>query len=530
MDQPIAEEATAVIGGTLVDNISQPITEEAAAESAEPVLSNGIYQLTNVYVASIHSSYGTFYLRGENGTVELSTNTYGDTLDNLYRYWYFDYQGNNQYLIRNMGEYSKALSVSGGDAVLTSASSASLWTLSASSYGGYQLRCASNTSNDLLSAITSPVPQPPPPTNPSYHYNTVDVSVGAVADMAFDSWNISPVGINGLYFQKTSNGKLYDTFSKTYHINNSSVSLSSMGYSVKAISSVSGLITPYSVSWTSSNSSVATVNSSGTVTLRGSGQTTITASATVNGTTKSASYTLNVEIPTKYIQFSYDMGYVNANRIGSEAVSVTRARIENAIRDDYFAPVAIAFAERCNINLSISSISNYTSDADTCPNPDDDGHCGCITDEQCLLKWFDDPSANNSTNGFEHAVHCRSFTRLRNNLITGLPSNTIRVTYSGYDLCFYHPNDSDGLDHEYDIAGLADYDAPIICIDDSLIGSSRNPLVLAHEITHTFDIQHHARVAGQPCIMDEDRYNGIDANNPATYWCDSCENSIRNHI
>ena len=272
-----------------------PSTAEVSAEVSGGIISDGVYQITNAYVASNHSSYGTFYLRGESGTVELSTNTYGDVCDNLYRYWYFEHQGSNQYLIRNMGDYSKALSVSGSDVSLAATSTASLWTLRASNYGGYQLICTSNTANDLLSVISSPEYQTHP-TYPAYHYNTVDVCVGTIADMAFDSWSITSVNIDGLYFEKNSSGKLYDTFNQTYHISSSSVTLSSMGYTVKAISSANGITTPSSITWSSSNSSVATVNSSGTVTLVNGGQTTITATATVNGASKSASYTLTVKV------------------------------------------------------------------------------------------------------------------------------------------------------------------------------------------------------------------------------------------
>ena len=263
-----------------------PSIVEVSAE----VTGAGIYQITNEYVENNYSSYGTFYLRSENGSVALSTYTYGNNLDNLYRYWYFDYQGNNQYLIRNMGDYSKALSVSGGDAVLTSVSSATKWILQESNYGGYQLLCESNTANDLLSVLSAPVEI----ANPVHH--TVDVCVGAVADMAFDSWNIEPVNINGLYFQKTSDGKLYNTFHQTRSIDTGSLSLSSMGYTIKAISSANGLITPSSVTWTSSNASVATVNSGGTVTFVGGGRTTITASTMVNSISQSISYTLDVKV------------------------------------------------------------------------------------------------------------------------------------------------------------------------------------------------------------------------------------------
>jgi hypothetical protein len=56
------------IADTVTENMDQPIAEEAAAVSGG-IIADGIYRLTNKYVKENYSSYGTFYLRGENNTV-----------------------------------------------------------------------------------------------------------------------------------------------------------------------------------------------------------------------------------------------------------------------------------------------------------------------------------------------------------------------------------------------------------------------------------------------------------------------------
>lgn len=280
------------IADIVTENMDQPIVEEAAAVSGG-IIADGIYRLTNKYVKENYSSYGTFYLRGENNTVELSSYYYGSLADNLYSYWYFEHKGNNEYMIYSMADHSKALSMSNGDAVLSPVASAFRWIVQSDNYGGYQLASAYSPFNDLLSVITTPTLHQAPAAT-LYYYYTTDVQVGTIADMLFDSWELTAANISGLYFQNNSNNKLHDTFGKTYYTSGSTVTLSSMGYSLKAISPTNGLITPAPVTWTSSNPSVATVAANGNVTLISCGETTITASGRVDGALMSASYNLTI--------------------------------------------------------------------------------------------------------------------------------------------------------------------------------------------------------------------------------------------
>ena len=104
--------------------------------------------------------------------------------------------------------------------------------------------------------------------------------------------------------------------------------------------------------------------------------------------------------------------------------------------------------------------------------------------------------------------------------------NHILITYTGHRSCFYDTEDG----HEYNtLTGLSDYDNPIICMHVRQSDRKSSILVLAHEITHSFGIQHHS-AHSRPCIMDNNRYSDNDPDVPSTYWCQECINAIRSRV
>lgn len=141
-----------------------------------------------------------------------------------------------------------------------------------------------------------------------------------------------------------------------------------------------------------------------------------------------------------------------------------------------------------------------------------------------MLEYYRNPNNNNSTAGFEYGVHCKSMTRIRNNLITNIPDNTIRVAYTGHVACFYSSGE-----HETNVVGLSDYDYPIISMRESQSDRKRSILVLAHELTHSYGIVHHENVTGTTCIMDSKRYTYNDPDDYSTYWCPTCINTIKDN-
>ena len=345
------------IEGSVDAGVDQPVAE-VAAENTNVIIPNGIYQITNTYVASNYSPYGTFYLRGESGAVELSTLAYSNFAHNFCNYWYFLNMGGGQYRIHSFADYTKALSAVNGDAVLTSASPsvATLWTLQESNYGGYQLVCASSTSNDLLSVIT----QPSIHTDQSPMYYTLDVNVGEIANMSFDSWNITRANIDDLYFQEIATGNLYRTFDKTYPISDSSKSLTSMGYTVKKLGYNGGLYTPSSITWESYDTDKVTVSTNGTISFVSGGETGITASVEIDELIYSAQYTVSVVAYTATVNNYYDAGYRFRN---GESSSASSSNINY-----YAAQVANRYLQLFGLQITLNNASEYTSLADTCFN------------------------------------------------------------------------------------------------------------------------------------------------------------------
>ena len=221
------------------------------------------------------------------------------------------------------------------------------------------------------------------------------------------------------------------------------------------------------------------------------------------------------------VEFYYDQGFVTRSKSGSESDSIAKANIANKVENTYFLYAANAFRSIFGIDFRFKSISNYTSDADNCPNSTGTAQCTCITAANCKLSSFDNPLTNNNATGFTKAVHCKSLTRLRNNLVVNLPENTVRITYTGHHACIIDGN------HSYYAEGLSNYDYPIICMRYPVSSTdTRFVYLMAHEISHFYGIGHHNN--GVACIMDTGNHS-IDYMNPNTFWCDDCIAAINNN-
>ncbi len=224
------------------------------------------------------------------------------------------------------------------------------------------------------------------------------------------------------------------------------------------------------------------------------------------------------------VEFYYDNGFVIKRKMRHGDDYVTAASIERDVATTYFSQVEYAFALQFGINLEFKSIESYVSDGDNCP--DLEGlKCTCIGDAQCVIESGDDPHQNNNVVGFIKAAHCTNYARLRNNMIVGIPDNTMRIALTGYYACIIN----DKGEHDIEIEGLSNYDYPIIAIrQPAAISNSRFIELIAHEISHSYGTQHHDD--GRRCIMDEGGAKDIDYQSDTNYWCDECRTTIQSNI
>lgn len=221
------------------------------------------------------------------------------------------------------------------------------------------------------------------------------------------------------------------------------------------------------------------------------------------------------------IEFSYDYGLVD-RYFSSYANEELTCDALNRWIFNTFQTVANAYAIQCGIFIECVQYEPllYISDADLCPYSGIDTPCQCV--QRCLLEFSDDPRENNNISGFTKPVHCKSLIRLRNNLIVGIPDNTIRFTFTGYDICLYSGG---GPCVDTTAGALSDYNYPII--------ASQNPpysiITMAHEIAHLYGIVHHERISeDQKCIMDLGNQNEFNVSD-AKWWCDNCLAQLKNN-
>lgn len=230
-----------------------------------------------------------------------------------------------------------------------------------------------------------------------------------------------------------------------------------------------------------------------------------------------------------YIEFRYDYGFVDVNNTSSESIAHASTYISNNIVSDFFVEVHGAFAQIFNLNIVLSQTPPqlYESDADLC-DTSINVNCNCISESSCLLQFHYDPNENNSDDGFTHNAHCKSLIRIRNNLITDIPDNTIRVAYTGHDTCFYSSGN-----HDYNtVLGLSDYNYPVIALKQLQNNRKRSILVLIHEISHSYGVTVHHNdnnLPETPCVMYS-RYSMNNLDDYGTFWCQDCIDIIKEHI
>ena len=223
------------------------------------------------------------------------------------------------------------------------------------------------------------------------------------------------------------------------------------------------------------------------------------------------------------VEFYYDWGFIEKRRNGTDSDSDTQVALESFISGQCFPRVETIFGSFFGIDLDFSSIDYYESDAYNCLGTNIN-RCNCFGDSSCLLEWHEDPYLNNNAVGFLSGAHCTSLIRLRNNMIVGIPENTMRIALTGYNICV-----RDGTTHNPYVEGLAHYNYPIISIKQPTTKTDKRLVrLIAHEISHLYGVQDHS--TGVVCVMDKTGARDIDCMITTDIWCEDCENTILSNI
>ncbi len=229
-------------------------------------------------------------------------------------------------------------------------------------------------------------------------------------------------------------------------------------------------------------------------------------------------------------------GFIERNQHSNQNNETTKSIISFNLLNDYFIHVSNAFSQNAGIYLELNQTvaTNYTSDADNCPKSTINSECIC---RNCILPSSASPLNNNNYVGFDLSAHCTSIIRLRNNLVVGIPKNTIRVTYTGYKICYYSNNGHSVAS----VSGLSNFSYPIVAlkvvqynISSQKENRTLSILILAHELAHSFNVSHHSAISGVNCIMSsgagsETKYD-IDPNDYSSYWCQNCIEILKSNI
>ena len=157
------------------------------------IVPEGVYLMENVSVIDNHSSYGSFYLQASSAdtsaVLNVRTAGIGDLENNIYRYWYFEHLGNNEYVIRSAAKQSMVLTVNatGNGVTLSeegaSLTAASIWVISGS-VGSCIIKNSLHTNNSLTC----------PPSNVTYsvdYYYYLPVQVSVYQAMTIDRWKLT---------------------------------------------------------------------------------------------------------------------------------------------------------------------------------------------------------------------------------------------------------------------------------------------------------------------------------------------------
>lgn len=285
--------------------------------------------------------------------------------------------------------------------------------------------------------------------------------------------------------------------------------------------SISNSSISYTQSWSSSNTSVASITQSGVVTGKKQGKTTITLTVTSSqGYSRKASITAYVYKSKAKVKVLYDKAYIN--RFGGLSAANTRIRnITSNTADKYINDFGI---------LLEFTYSNYESYADKCPNYGNNynGYCKCGGENVCTTP--DNKGIYHHKNINQVMIHNKYEDTIKK-IVDDYNENNqfITLIFTGHKLCnvkdseIHRKGGLNGMAFEKEsIALVASGDILVNNNNDKSLAFSQEVFDSVHEIGHVFRTNDNCTPpkGESKCIYSEERTRNY------LYFCSKCKNII----
>ena len=406
---------------------------------------DGIYYIKNASSGHcMQTTEDTTYVHTQNTSQEGRIN----------QLWKIAYISNGNYVIRPLRDFSVAMTaassgyVAVADAQMSDSSVPSnmYWKIVHTDYG-YAFKHGGSDSKTAMPIVNGAtgVPVYPSSWTPSY----------------FCHWNLEEAF--GVFLRNTTTKQTLNTSSVKYLRTGNSAIPGALGLTVETYGNRS------SQSWSSGDTSIATINTSGAVTARSIGETTITYRATIGGVQYSASYTVLCFIPVN-VEVVYDNGYSSKYSDASNRINSQLAAIQDLYLNDFYIQIV------CN------SSQPFASYADQCPRPYNQ-NCNC---GRCV-NTIAYTTGNIHLENYHHKNYYNMFFRIT----PPTNPNTYKIAYTGHNVCSY-----DGLfctretSNNNSLLGVTFYGYNILLVTHD-IAPATEVVTVAHEFGHFFGAPDH---------------------------------------
>ena len=442
------------------------------AEAAAPVpftvyvtVADGIYYIKNaaseLYLqASVDNAY--MYSQKTDQSTRLN------------QLWKITYVANGRYVIRPLQDTSVIMTISSGGYVAVadaatsdeSVATASRWSI-VHDDSGYAFMLADSETQAVMPVVTG--------MSGSQVYSTTLTSSTAC------HWELEET--NGVFLRDTTTLQIITSSTERYAELGQTCTLADLGLSCEHY----GINTEYS--WTSIDTSVATITSSGLITTVSRGTTQIKVSMDFDGTTNEQAFTL-FSIKSVNLEAIYDQGYLAKYTEADNRVSTFQEELREYYLHNFY------------ILVNFTAPQSFSSYADTCSFPyNEPCHHGLYygsDEEQTECYTCEDSIINSDLTTELKPYHHKNVVTIIANIDFPTAEGTYKMAFTGHEVC----RSEGGLCSRYNFNSNPVDGATIVEIRVALIcavGTTDNEAAtVIHEFGHFFGAQDHYDKMGFP--------------------------------